>query len=119
MKMHTKMRSAMMVVAASACCALAVSAQAQDALVKPQQTVQLKPGSYGCLSKDKLDAVAAHEQSGEHQQMQEYFSGFQCLSTPEGQSFRVVQVVGHDVEFVNAANADEQGLWTNDRFIKQ
>ena len=50
--------------------------------------------------------------------MQEYFAGYQCLSTPTGQSFRVVQVVGHDVEFVNASNADEQGLWTSDRFIK-
>ena len=51
--------------------------------------------------------------------MQEYFSGFQCLSTPENQSFRVVRVVGHDVEFVNMANTDQQGLWTSDRFIKQ
>jgi hypothetical protein len=110
-------------VAASAALAVglfcAVSAQAQDAAVKPQQTVQLKPGSYGCLSKDKLDAVSMHEQAGERQQMQEYFADYRCLSTPEDQSFRVVRVVGHDVEFVNAANADDQGLWTSDRFIKQ
>lgn len=97
----------------------AVSAQAQDSALKPQQTVQLKPGSYGCLSKDKLDAVSLHEQAGEHQQMQEYFADYRCLSTPENQSFRVVRVVGHDVEFVNAANTDDQGLWTTDRFIKQ
>ncbi|MEX3950320.1 surface attachment protein Sap1 [Paraburkholderia sp. EG287B] len=107
------------VVVAAASLACVVAVQAQDVSVKPQQTVQLKPGSYGCLTKDKLDAVALHEQAGEHQQMQEYFTGFQCLSTPENQSFRVVQVVGHDVEFVNAANGDEQGLWTTDRFIKQ
>ncbi|WP_197732808.1 surface attachment protein Sap1 [Paraburkholderia pallida] len=97
----------------------AVSAQAQDFVVKPQQTVQLKAGSYGCLSKDKLDAVSMHEQAGEQQQVQEYFADYRCLSTPENQSFRVVRVVGHDVEFVNAANADDQGLWTTDRFIKQ
>jgi len=30
-----------------------------------------------------------------------------------------VRVVGHDVEFVNAANSDTEGLWANDRFIKQ
>jgi len=112
-----KMLSGMVVLAASLVCAAAV--QAQEVAVKPQQTVQFKPGSYGCLSKDKLDAVALHEQAGERQQMQEYFTGFQCLSTPDDQSFRVVQVVGHDVEFVNAANTDEQGLWTTDRFIKQ
>lgn len=112
-----KMLSGMVVVAASLVCAAA--ALAQDVAVKPQQTVQFKPGSYGCVSKDKLDAVALHEQAGERQQMQEYFAGFQCLSTPDNQSFRVVQVVGHDVEFVNAANTDQQGLWTNDRFIKQ
>jgi hypothetical protein len=112
-----KVLTGMLIVAASLACAAVV--QAQDVVVKPQQTVQLKPGSYGCLSKDKLDAVALHEQAGERQQVQEYFTGFQCLSTPDNQSFRVVQVVGHDVEFVNAANADEQGLWTNDRFIKQ
>lgn len=112
-----KMLSGIVIAMAGLGCAAAV--QAQDFAVKPQQTVQLKPGSYGCLSKDKLDAVSLHEQAGEHQQMQEYFSGFQCLSTPDNQSFRVVRVVGHDVEFVNAANADQQGLWTADRFIKQ
>lgn len=112
-----KLLSAMAVAAAGLICA--ASAFAQDAGVKPQQTVQLKPGSYGCVSKDNLDAVSQHEQAGEHQQMQEFFSGFQCLSTPDNQSFRVVRVVGHDVEFVNAANTDDQGLWTNDRFIKQ
>lgn len=97
----------------------AAGVHAQDAAVKPQQTVQLKPGSYGCLSKEKLDAVSVHEKAGEQQQMQEYFTGYQCLSTPADQPFRVIQVIGHDVEFVNAANGDQQGLWTSDRFIKQ
>ncbi|PXW29656.1 surface attachment protein Sap1 [Paraburkholderia caballeronis] len=111
-----KMLSGIVVALAGVVCA---AAYAQDAAVKPQQTVQLKPGSYGCLSKDKLDAVSLHEKAGEAQQMQEYFTGFQCLSTPANQSFRVVRVEGHDIEFVNAANADQQGLWTSDRFIKQ
>ncbi|MBB3255982.1 hypothetical protein F4827_000808 [Paraburkholderia bannensis] len=97
------------------CC---VAAQAQDAAVRPQQTVQFKPGSYGCLSKDKLDAVTLHEQAGEQQQMQEYFADFRCLSTPDNQTFRVVRVDGHDIEFVNAANADDHGLWTSDRFVR-
>jgi hypothetical protein len=110
-----KMLSGMVVAVAGIFCA--VAAHAQDAAVKPQQTVQLKPGSYGCLSKDKLDAVSLHEKAGEQQQMQEYFSGYQCLSTPPNQSFRVVQVIGHDIEFVNVANADQQGLWTSDRFV--
>ncbi|RQH06194.1 hypothetical protein D1Y85_13335 [Paraburkholderia dinghuensis] len=111
------MLSAMAVVVAGLVCA--ASAVAQDVVVKPQQTVQLKPGAYGCVSKDKLDAVSMHDQAGEHQQMEEYFTAFQCLSTPDNQSFRVVRVVGHDVEFVNAANTDDEGLWTSDRFIKQ
>jgi hypothetical protein len=99
---------------------LAASAvQAQDSVIKPQQTIQFKPNAYGCLSKDKLDAADQHAQAGEQQQMQEFFSGYQCLSTPENSSFRVVRVVGHDVEFVNAGNSDAQGLWANDRFIKQ
>ena len=93
--------------------------QAQDSVIKPAQTIQFKPNAYGCLSKDKLDAADQHAQAGEQQQMQEFFSGYQCLSTPENSSFRVVRVVGHDVEFVNAANSDTQGLWTGDRFIKQ
>src|ERR1700761_1132621 len=97
-------------------CAAVSAAQAQDVVVKPQQTVQFKPNSYGCLSKDKLDAVNQHAQAGEQQKMQEYFSGFECLSTPENASFRNVRVDGHEVEFVNAANSDTQGLWTNDRF---
>ncbi|RDK03938.1 surface attachment protein Sap1 [Paraburkholderia lacunae] len=97
----------------------AASVQAQDVVVKPQQTIQFKANAYGCLSKDKLDAVDQHAQAGEQQKMEEFFSGYQCISTPENSSFRVVRVVGHDVEFVNAANSDTQGLWANDRFIKQ
>jgi hypothetical protein len=112
-----KMRSTLILIGAGLMCAIA--AQAQDAAVKPQQTVQFKPGSYGCLSKDKLDAVTLHEQAGERQQMQEYFADFRCLATPENQTFRVVRVDGHDIEFVNAANADDQGLWTSDRSIRQ
>jgi hypothetical protein len=112
-----KLLSAVAVAAAGLMCA--ATALAQGAAVKPEQTVQFKPGAYGCVSKDNLDAVSQHDQAGEHQQMQEYFSGFQCLSTPDNQSFRVVRVEGHDVEFVNAANGDQQGLWTSDRFIKQ
>jgi hypothetical protein len=112
-----KMLSGISIAAASV--VFATAAYAQDNAVKPQQTVQLKPGSYGCLSKEKLDAVSVHEKAGEQQQMQEYFTGYQCLTTPADQPFRVVQVVGHDVEFVNAANTDQQGLWTTDRSIRQ
>ena len=97
----------------------AASVQAQDALIKPLQTIQFKANAYGCLSKDKLDAADVHAQAGEQQKMQEFFSGYQCVSTPENSSFRVVRVVGHDIEFVNAGNSDTQGLWANDRFIKQ
>ena len=97
----------------------AASVQAQDVMIKPQQTIQFKANSYGCLSKDKLDAVNEHAQAGEQQKMQEFFSGYQCVSTPENSSFRVERVVGHDFEFVNASNSDTQGLWANDRFIKQ
>jgi hypothetical protein len=97
----------------------AASVQAQDVVVKPQQMIQFKANAYGCLSKDKLDAADQHAQAGEQQKMQEFFSGYQCLSTPENSNFRVVRVVGHDVEFVNSGNSDTQGLWVNDRFIKQ
>jgi hypothetical protein len=51
--------------------------------------------------------------------MQQYFEGFECVSTPVDSNFRVLRVVGHDVEFVNAANNDKQGLWTSARFIEQ
>jgi hypothetical protein len=99
--------------------AVATVAQAQDDVLKPQQTFQFRPNAYGCLSKDKLDAAYQHAQAGEQQKMQEYFSGFQCLSAPEHSDFRVVRVVGRDVEFVNAANQDTEGLWTHAEFIKQ
>ncbi|WP_153101550.1 surface attachment protein Sap1 [Paraburkholderia hayleyella] len=94
------------------------AAEAYD-VIKPQQTIRLKPNSYGCLSRDKLNAASRHAEAGEQQKMQEFFSGFQCISTPENASFRVVRVVGHDVEFVNAGNSDTQGLWTSDRFVRQ
>ena len=38
----------------------AASVQAQDAMVKPQQTIQFKANAYGCLSKDKLDTADEH-----------------------------------------------------------
>ncbi|WP_118183998.1 surface attachment protein Sap1 [Paraburkholderia phosphatilytica] len=97
----------------------ASAAQAQDTVIAPQQTIQFQANAYGCLSKDKFDSAYQHAQSGEQQQMQEFFSGYECLSTPENAKFRVVRVVGHDVEFVNAGNSDTEGLWTNDKFIKQ
>jgi hypothetical protein len=112
-----KIRLALVFAAAGLVAASVV--QAQDSAIKPQQTIQFKPNGYGCLSKDKLDAADQHAQAGEQQQMQEFFAGFQCISTPENSSFRVVRVVGHDVEFVNAGNSDTEGLWANDRFIKQ
>jgi hypothetical protein len=99
--------------------AAASIAQAQDTVLRPQQTFEFGPGAYGCLSKDKLDAVNQHAQAGEQQKMQTYFAGYECLLTPEKNHFRIVRVVGHDVEFVNAENSDQHGLWTNDRFIKQ
>jgi len=97
----------------------AATVQAQDVVVKPQQTIQFKANAYGCLSKDKLDAADQHAQAGEQQKMQEFFSGYQCVSTPADSNFRVIRVVGHDVEFVNSGNSDTEGLWANDRFIKQ
>ena len=95
------------------------STYAQDKVVQPQQTFSFMPNAYGCLSKDKFDSADQHAQAGEQQKMQEFFSGFQCLATPEEGNFRVVRVIGHDVEFVNASNSDTQGMWTADRFIKQ
>ena len=90
----------------------ATAAQAQDNVLQPQQTFQFRP-------KDKLDSAYQHAQAGEQQKMQEFFSGFQCLSAPEHADFRVVRVVGRDIEFVNAANQDTEGLWTHAEFIKQ
>ncbi|WP_244814751.1 surface attachment protein Sap1 [Caballeronia sp. Lep1P3] len=97
----------------------ASAAQAQDSVVQPQQTFKFRPNSYGCLSKDKFDSADEHARAGEHQKMQQFFEGFECISTPVESHFRVLRVVGHDVEFVNAANNDTQGMWTADRFIDQ
>jgi len=65
------------------------TAQAQDKVIQPQQTFSFMPNSYGCLSKDKFDSADQHAQAGERQKMQEFFEGFQCLSTPEDAHFRV------------------------------
>jgi|ERR1700712_1003418 hypothetical protein len=113
------MRKSVVAYAATICALAAIPVQAQDKAVQPQQTFSFLPNSYGCLSKDKFDSADQHGQAGEHQKMQEFFSGFQCLATPEDGNFRVVRVIGHDVEFVNASNSDTQGMWTADRFIKQ
>ncbi|KND60267.1 hypothetical protein BVER_05007c [Candidatus Burkholderia verschuerenii] len=95
------------------------AAQAQDSVVQPQQAFNFRPNSYGCLSKDKFDSADQHAQAGEHQKMQRFFEGYECVSTPVESRFRVIRVVGHDVEFVNASSSDKQGMWTADRFIKQ
>ena len=97
----------------------APAAQAQDNAVQAQQTFKFRPNSYGCLSKDKFDSADQHAKAGEHQKMQHFFEGYECISTPVTSHFRVLRVVGHDVEFVNAANNDTQGMWTADRFIDQ
>jgi hypothetical protein len=99
--------------------AAATAAQAQDNVIQPQQTFTFRPNSYGCMSKDKFDSADQHARAGEHQKMQQFFEGHECVSTPAGSQFRVVRVVGHDVEFVNASNNDKQGMWTADRFIDQ
>ncbi|KIG02514.1 surface attachment protein Sap1 [Caballeronia concitans] len=99
--------------------AVVSAAQAQDNAVQPQQTFKFRPNSYGCLSKDKFDSADKHAKAGEQQQMQQFFEGYECISTPVESHFRVLRVVGHDVEFVNAANNDTQGMWTADRFIDQ
>ncbi|CDY76664.1 FIG00457576: hypothetical protein [Caballeronia glathei] len=96
-----------------------ISAAQADNVIQPQQTFKFRPNSYGCLSKDKFDSADQHAQAGEQQKMQQYFEGFECVSTPVDSNFRVLRVVGHDVEFVNAANNDKQGLWTSARFIEQ
>ncbi|HEV3105824.1 MAG TPA: hypothetical protein VGZ01_09060 [Trinickia sp.] len=113
-----KHKFGMLIMLAGFAAAASIS-QAQAVVLKPQETFQFAPGGYGCLSQDKLDAVYHHAQAGEQQEMQQYFATYECLSTPEHSSFRAVRVVGHDVEFVNSENRDTQGLWTNDRFIKQ
>jgi hypothetical protein len=98
---------------------LASAAQAQDSVIQPQQTFKFRPNAYGCLSKDKFDSADEHARAGEHQKMQQFFEGYECMSTPMDSQFRVLRVVGHDVEFVNASNSDKQGMWTADRFIDQ
>jgi hypothetical protein len=99
--------------------AAAPAAFAQDSVVQPQQTFNFRPNSYGCMSKDKFDSADQHARAGEHQKMQQFFEGYECVSTPVESRFRVLRVVGHDVEFVNASNSDKQGMWTTDRFIDQ
>ena len=99
--------------------AVVSAVQAQDSVIQAQQTFTFRPNSYGCLSKDKFDSADQHARAGEHQKMQQFFEGFECISTPVDLHFRVIRVVGHDVEFVNAASSDTQGMWTADRFIDQ
>lgn len=99
--------------------AVVSTVQAQDSVIQAQQTFKFRPDSYGCLSKDKFDSADKHARAGEHQQMQQFFEGYECILTPVNSHFRVLRVVGHDVEFVNAANNDTQGMWTADRFIDQ
>ncbi len=94
-------------------------ASAQDKAIQPQQTITLTSDAFGCVSKDKFDSADQHARAGEQQKMQQFFEGYECIPTPEDARFRVVKVDGHDIEFVNAANSDTQGLWTADRFIKQ
>lgn len=93
--------------------------RAESDSVKPRQEIQLTGNAWGCLSKDNLDSVLSHERDGQSQARQQYFDDYRCLSVPEGQRFRVVAVDEGDVQFVSADNSDQQGLWTDSRFIKQ
>ncbi len=92
-----------------------------DKPIKVRQEIQLAKDAWGCLSKDNLDAALTHERHGKGQAKQQYFDDYRCVSVsvPEGQRFRIVSIEKSDVQFVNAENNDQQGLWTDARFIKQ
>jgi len=104
-------------IAAPAIAGFATAAQADG--VTAAQSFHFKPNAFGCLSKDKFDAAFQHEQAGEHGQAQQFFSGYDCVNTPQEAEFRAIRVVGHDVEFVGSTNGDTEGLWTTDAFIRQ
>jgi hypothetical protein len=114
-----KLKRALIAVALAAPVAVGygVMAQAQD--VAATQNFHFKANAFGCLSKDKFDAALQHEQAGEQGQAQQFFTGYDCVATPQATEFRAIRVVGHDVEFVGASNTDTQGLWTTDQFIRQ
>ena len=90
-----------------------------DGSIAPSQSFHDKPNANGCLSKDKFDAAFQHEQAGEQGQAQQFFTGYDCVNTPQESEFRAIRVIGHDVEFVGATNGDTEGLWTTDAFIRQ
>ncbi|AKM43797.1 hypothetical protein WR30_00195 [Burkholderia contaminans FFH2055] len=100
-------------------CVVSIAQAGDDSAVKPKQEIQLTKNAWGCLSKDNLDSVLSHERDGKSQAKQQYFDDYRCLSVPEGQRFRVVSVDQGDVQFVSADNSDQQGLWTDSRFVKQ
>ncbi|ACR30485.1 surface attachment protein Sap1 [Burkholderia glumae] len=89
-----------------------------DVVVKPRQEVHLTKDAWGCLSKDNLDSVLSHERDGQAQAKQQYFDDYRCVSVPDGARFRVVSVDRDDVQFVSADNSDQQGLWTDVRFVR-
>lgn len=106
-------------VSMAAAALLTVVSAAQAQTLQPSQSIRLKEHAYGCLSKEKFDAAYQHEQAGEKAQMQELFNGYQCISVPTDDHYRVIRVVDHDVEFAGSHNNDNEGLWTTDRFILQ
>lgn len=89
----------------------------EHGVVKPQQQIKVTQNAWGCLSKSGLDAALSQERAGQPPAKQQAFGNGQCVSVPAGQPFRVVSVERRDVEFVNAANTDQQGLWIDSRFI--
>ncbi|KDB09920.1 hypothetical protein LIG30_1122 [Burkholderia sp. lig30] len=112
-------RTAVFIALVGALAAVSAARAGGDASVKPQQEIQLTRDAWGCLSKDNLDSALNHERDGQNQAKQQYFDDYRCLSVPEGQRFRVVAVDQGGVQFVSADNSDQQGLWTDSRFIKQ
>ncbi|HTJ92642.1 MAG TPA: hypothetical protein VL424_05970 [Pararobbsia sp.] len=114
-----KFKHALISVVVAAPAVMGFGALAHADGVTPAQSFHFKPGSFGCLSKDKFDAALQHEQAGEQGQAQQYFTGYDCVATPQESEFRAIRVIGHDVEFVGSTNADTEGLWTTDSFIRQ
>jgi hypothetical protein len=112
-------RTGVMLALMSVMAVFSVARAGGDASLKPQQEIQLTKNAWGCLSKDNLDSALTHERDGQSQAKQRYFDDYRCLSVPEGQRFRIVSVDKGDVQFVSAENSDQQGLWTDSRFIKQ
>lgn len=79
---------------------------------KPEMLVQPMNGAVACMTHDLLGQFALHASRGETTKAMAMFKAMQCIGFPPGQTYKVLSIEGHTIEFTHVNSTSSVGLWT-------